>query len=201
MATIQNMFKQLFPLLISLVIALGGGIYSADLITREFAGFDALQYGAWVAHPQNGTSDADPFARAHAARTGEIALGSAEGLTFIATQDDQGETILASCNYIIKGKTPAARIWTLRLTDNNMFPILNARDGVSGLHSGNTLRDSKGAFTISVSKVVTPGNWIPQSGNGERQFVLALYDTSVASTTGVSEIKMPAIEKIDCTDE
>ena len=195
------MFKQLTPILIALVIAIVGGIYSADVMTREFAGFGALQYGAWVSHPQTGTQDADPYARASAARTGEIALGSAEGLVFIAAHDDQKQIIDASCDYVIEGKTPAARVWSLRITDKNLLPILTQSGAVSGLHSGNTLRNGQSAFKISISSEIVDGNWIPQIGNGERRFVLTLYDTSVASTTGVSEIKMPTIKAIGCDNE
>ncbi|KPB02268.1 DUF1214 domain-containing protein [Ahrensia marina] len=195
------MFKQLIPIVIALAIAVVGGIYSAERITREFAGFGALEYGAWVSHPQTGTPDADPYAKAHAARTGEIALGSAEGLVFIAAHDDGGEAINAACDYIIKGKTPAARAWTLRIADKDLMPIFAQNGVVSSLHSGNTLRNAKGDFEITISKTITDGNWLPQTGSGERRFILSLYDTSVASTTGVSEIKMPAIQKIGCNDE
>lgn len=194
------MFRDLIPFLVALAIALVGGIYLTDRVTAEFNGFGELEINGWVAHPNAGTSDADPYARARAARTGRIALGSAEGLVFVAKTDDANREILATCTYAIVGKTPAARAWTLRASDDQYLTIGSPTGGAFGLHSGNVLRDQSGAFKITFSATPSSGNWLQSAGVGNRYLIITLYDTSVASTTGISDYTMPSIDRVRCND-
>lgn len=192
------MFKSILPIIFALVVALFGGIYSAEYVTGRFEGFGALRYGPWVAFPLAGSTDADPYARARYARTGRIPLGSAEGLAFIAYTDDADDTIRAECSYVIKGKTPPARTWTLRMVDEQLFPVGSPYLGAYALNAGNVLRHDDGGFTITASRTLPPGNWLQSSGTGVRSLVLTLYDTSVASTTGVAAVEMPSITRTRC---
>lgn len=194
------MFREIIPILISLAIALLGGIFVTDKITRNFEGFGELQIGDWTANPSAGSSNADPYSRARAARTGRIALGSAEGLAFVAKLDSAGQPLLAACRYSIVGKTASARAWTLRVTDDQLSPIASIGDGAHSAHSGNVLRKSDGSFAIEVSPSPSSGNWVQSGGSGNRFFVITLYDTSVASTTGISDFTMPSINRISCDD-
>jgi hypothetical protein len=192
------MFREIIPILITLAIALAGGIFVTDEVTRNFEGFGELKIGDWTAFPNAGSPAADPYARARTARTGRIALGSAEGLAFVATQDSDGQPLVATCNYLISGKTATARAWTLRITDDQLQPIVTGFDEARTAHSGNVLRKSDGSFAIEVSQSPSPGNWVQIAGDGVRYFVLTLYDTSVASTTGISDFTMPAINRVSC---
>lgn len=194
------MFRDILPIFLSLAIALFGGIYVTDEVTRNFDGFGVLELDGWIAHPSAGSRDADPYARARAARTGRIALGSAEGLAFIAKSDSDGQPINAGCSYIISGKTAAARAWTLRVTDDQLATIARDGDDAYQIHSGNVLRDQDGVLEINASSTPSPGNWLPFGGIGDRYFVLTLYDTGVASTTGVSNFRMPTISRVRCDD-
>lgn len=192
------MFREIIPLLIALSIALMGGIYATDEITQNFEGFGELKIGDWTAYPNAGSRNADPYARARAARSGRIALGSAEGLAFVAKLDSLGEPLSAACRYSIVGKTASARAWTFRITDDRMFTIAPNGDGVHFAHSGNILRKSDGSFAIDVAPTPVSGNWVQSGANGNQFFVITLYDTSVASTTGISDFTMPSINRVSC---
>lgn len=192
------MFREITPILISLTIALLGGIYATDELTQNFEGFGELQIDGWTAYPISGSGDADPYARARAARTGRIALGSAEGLAFIAKVDIEGQALSAACRYSIDGKTASARAWTLRITDDQMSTINSNGDDTHSVHSGNVLRKTDGTFSIQVSPTASSGNWVQSAGIGNRYFIITLYDTSVASTTGISDFTMPSITQVSC---
>ncbi len=195
------MFRTIFPIFLTLAIALMGGIYSADRVTKSFEGFGALQIGGWTAWPSSGSINADPYSRAHAARAGTISLGGAEGLLFTAYNDDSGQPIRAECKYLVSGEVASARFWTLRSVDQNLRPVGQADEGPIELYSGGLIRQDSRMFRIIASKTIVPSNWLKLGGTGERAFILTLYDTSIATTTGISEIAMPAIERIECTDE
>ncbi len=194
------MFREITPLLIALTIALIGGIYLTDRVTAQFDGFGKLEINGWAAHPNAGSSDADPYSRARAARTGRIALGSAEGLVFVARTDGAQRPILATCTYAIVGKTPSARAWTLRASDDQYVSIGSPTGGAFTLHSGNVLRNQAGDFKITFSSTPSPGNWLQSAGVGQRYLIITLYDTSVASTTGISDFTMPSIDRVRCND-
>lgn len=194
------MFREITPIIISLAIALVGGIFATDEITQNFEGFGELVIDGWTAYPSAGSRDADPYARARAARTGRIALGSAEGLAFVAKLDSDGEPLTAACRYLVAGKTASARAWTLRITDDQMSIVGSDEVDAHDAHSGNVLRESDGSFSIEVSSTPAPGNWVQSTGSGNRYFIITLYDTSVASTTGISDFAMPSITRISCDD-
>ncbi len=70
--------------------------------------FGAYQSGPWVAWPQAGSPDPDPYSRAFLSRNGALQLGQSEGLQFVATTDSDGRTLDRICAYRIDGTTPLA---------------------------------------------------------------------------------------------
>ena len=73
--------------------------------------------GAWKAWPKTGTADIDPYARAAVARSGELPIGSGDGVAFLARSDEKGRPLDGRCDIAVSGITPAARFWTLTLYD------------------------------------------------------------------------------------
>ncbi len=59
--------------------------------------------------------DIDPYAHAIIARTAELPLGSAEGLSFIAHTDSEDAPLRPECDYTISGTVPPTRYWTLTI--------------------------------------------------------------------------------------
>jgi hypothetical protein len=53
-------------------------------------------------------------------------------------------------------------------------------------------------ISIAVGSLPEPGNWLPISGAGPMAFVLTLYDTPIAGSTGISDLEMPRIIKVGC---
>lgn len=159
-------------------------------------GFSAVQIGSWSAWPRSGTFDADPYARASFARSGELPIGLSEGVAFVARNDDQGRAIDGRCVTRISGKILPARLWTLAIYDGRGRLIENPAVRYS-FTSTEVQFEQDGGITIWLSPRAHSGNWLP-TGESERIVaVLRLYDTP----TGIARsetAEMPQITRERC---
>lgn len=183
---------------IALAIAFAGGIASSIYALKRFQGFDTIAIGPWLARPDLQTDRADPYAKAHRARQGDVLLGEAEGLVFTASTDGAGRPLSGTCSYVISGSTPSARFWTLRATDPEGRPLDGNPDLPHAFQSHDVLRDSTGAFTITASARPAPGNWLAMNHEGPISFVLTLLDTPTAGNAGLIKLAMPSIRRTGC---
>ena len=102
-----------------------------------------MRLGAWSIEAHAGSIEADPYTRSRLAKSGEIPLATGEGLQLIAREDDDGRPLDARCVYRIGPRAPAARYWTLSLTDPQGFPVANPADRY-GFRSSEILRAGLG---------------------------------------------------------
>jgi hypothetical protein len=189
--------RAVIVLFVGFVLSLVVGFGSAWLTVRSPAPIDAITLGAWQAWPNAGTADADPYSRARLARTGEVPLGSGEGLALLAQSDDNGNNLVSACDYRIVGQTPPARLWTLAVEDLEGRVV---RDGeaVAALGSDVLLRQPDGSFEIALSKRPKPGNWISLEHAGRFRVVVRLYDTAVRTVTALTTLSMPRLMRDRC---
>jgi hypothetical protein len=168
------------------------------VVTRDVA-FGGVAMGAWKAWPKTGTVDIDPYARAIVSRTGELPLGSGDGVAFVARADDAGQSFDGRCELVLRGTTPAARFWTLTMYDLNGRLVANAV-GRYGFTSEEVVRGSDGNFEITISPRSRPGNWLPTGGVERYILVLRLYDTPVGVATRAGrETPMPSVGTRACS--
>lgn len=192
------MLKQSLLIGLALAIAVGGGAASVRMVLDSQEGIGAVSVGAWTAFPDIGTPEADPYSKARVARDGILALGRAEGLAFVAERDADGANLRRECTYLIDGSLPVARFWTLYASDKAQNALKPATRRDPALHSLEILREPDNTIQISVGAQAVPGNWLAVSGVGEMNLVLTLYDTPIASSTGLSDIHMPRIVRGQC---
>jgi hypothetical protein len=192
------MLKNTLLTFLGLAIAIGGGGGSAWYVLNTQEGVGAIHIGPWTAFPDIGTPDADPYSKARVAREGVLALGRAEGLSFIAERDSAGDALKRECAYTIEGSFPTARFWTLYAADNSLDAIPTGKPRPAALHSYEILRQPDNSAVISVGRRPYPGNWLLVQGAGTLYFVLTFYDTPIASSTGLSGIVLPQILKAGC---
>jgi hypothetical protein len=189
------LFGSCFALILAAAIGLGATWLT---ITRGVA-FGSMTIGAWTAWPKSGSVDIDPYARAIIARTGELPLGTGDGVAFYARTDDTGNNLDGRCTFTITGVTPAARYWTLTLYDANGRLVANTIDR-HGFTSAEILRDTDGHFTINVAPRARPGNWLPTGGIERYVLVWRFYDTAIGvATRTAKEAPMPAVAKRACS--
>ena len=185
--------RLVFGLLVTLVIATVVGLGTTWLTLSRGTAFGALPIGAWTAWPKTGTSDADPYARASIARSGELPVGAGDGVAFIAKADDNGRALDGRCDVVVAGTTPQARFWTLTLYDPNGKLVANSVDR-QGFTSQEILRRADGSFDIAIAPRARTGNWLPTGGIDSYVLVLRLYDSPVGvATRAAREAPMPTV--------
>ena len=192
------MLKTASLIALALCVAIGGGAASVWYALQSQEGVGAVTIGGWTAYPDIGTPESDPYSKARVAREGMLALGRAEGLAFLAQRDSNGDALRRECRYTIEGAVPTARFWTLYAADEGMTAIDSGTLRANALHSLGVLRRADNSLSISVSARPSPGNWLEVPGSGRMFFVLTLYDTPVASSTGVAGFELPQVIKAGC---
>lgn len=184
----------LFALAVAAAVGLGATYFT---LTRG-AAFGALTIGSWTAWPKTGTADADPYARATIARTGQLPVALGDGVSFTAQTDDTGNQLDGRCETVLSGVTPAARFWTLTLYNADGDLVTNSVERY-GFSSQEIVRHADGSFEIVVAPRPSPGNWLPTGGTERYTLVLRFYDTAVGvSTKAGRELPMPHITSRGC---
>jgi hypothetical protein len=187
----------LLNIAVAVVIAAGLGVGSAWYAVDRGNLFGALTIGLWTAWPDAGGPDADPYASAHLSRTGELALGSGEGIAFTAETDSSGAPLSNTCTYTLSGQTPAAGLWTLTAYDAAGHLIPNPAERTS-LDSQEVLRRPDGSVEIALATGVHSGNWLPLGASGPFRLTFRFYDTPLTAGAQIADLMMPTIARDTC---
>ena len=189
----------LLGLLFAFSVAAVVGLGATFLVLTRGTAFGAVTIGAWTAWPKTGTSDIDPYARALIARTGELPIGSGDGIAFFARFDDSGRALDGQCDVTISGSTPQARFWTIALYDTQGRLVANVLRR-QGFTSQEVVRRPDGGFEIKISPRALAGNWLPSGGVEQYILVLRLYDSPAGlASRARREAPMPSVVLGDCT--
>ncbi|MBN8975292.1 MAG: DUF1214 domain-containing protein [Rhizobiales bacterium] len=185
--------------LLILVLATVAGLGATWMTTTRGTDLGTLTIGAWTARPRIGTTEINPYARASVVRSGELPLGTGDGIAFIANADDAKRPLDGRCDVIVSGVTPPARFWTLTLYDAKGHLVANALQRY-GFTSEEIVRNADGSFAIRLASRARAGNWLPTGGIERYQLMLRLYDTPVGIATRTQrDAPMPAISTAGCS--
>lgn len=187
----------LVDLALACVIALVVGVGSAFLVVDRNVGVGTTAIGAWSVQPANGVAQPNPYVAAATATVVDLPLGTAEGLTFVAFNDDAGQPLTGQCDYAIAGQTLLTRLWTLTLYDGNGRLVDNP-SGRTSFHSREILRAADGGFTVAVSGLPQAGNWLPAPAANTFRLVLRLYETPLTTAILPADLPLPRIVKGAC---
>ncbi|MDE1933679.1 DUF1214 domain-containing protein [Bradyrhizobium sp.] len=184
----------LLALILAAVIGLGATWTTATRGTE----IGTLTIGAWTARPRTGTVEVDPYSRATIARSGELPIGTGDGIAFSATRDDRKRPLDGRCDVLVSGITPPARFWTLTLYDAKGRLVANALKRY-GFTSEEVVRGADGSFEVRIAARSRAGNWLPTGGIERYTLKLRLYDTPVGvATRSQRDAPMPAIATVSC---
>ena len=184
--------------LLALIIATAVGLGATWMTATRGTDLGTLTIGAWTARPKTGTADVDPYSRASIARSGELPVGTGDGVAFSATTDDRKRPLDGRCDVVVSGVTPAARFWTLTLYDQKGRLVANSLQRY-GFTSQEIIRSASGTFDIVIGPRARPGNWLPTGGIERYVLALRLYDTPVGlATRSGRDTPMPAISQKGC---
>ncbi|MCO5129867.1 MAG: DUF1214 domain-containing protein [Xanthobacteraceae bacterium] len=185
--------------LLILVLATVVGLGATWVTATRGTDLGALTIGAWTARPRIGTTEINPYARATVVRSGELPLGTGDGIAFTAIADAAGRPLDGRCDITVSGVTPPARFWTLTLYDTKGRLVANALQRY-GFTSEEIVRNADGSFVIRLAARARSGNWLPTGGIERYQLMLRLYDTPVGIATRTQrDAPMPAIATAGCS--
>jgi hypothetical protein len=184
--------------LFALAMAAAIGLGTTWLALTEGTAFGAVSIGAWTARPKIGTAGIDPYSHAMVVRSGELPVGSGDGVAFLAHADDSGHPLDGRCDVLMAGITPQARYWTMTLYDPEGRLVANSVQR-HGFTSEEIIRRSDGSFEITVGPRARPGNWLPTGGTERYVLMLRLYDTPIGLATRTGrDAPMPSITGRGC---
>lgn len=188
-------------LLIAYAVAGGAalGLYSAYRVVESEFAFGMQQAGPWEVHPQIGTREIDPYARASLARSADIPLAASEGLTLRADTDSLARPLRSDCTYSLTGTTPSARFWTLTLQDASGRLLEGWQSERFTTTSARITRPENGALRLTISEQPRAGNWLRPPDRGGFSIALRLYDTPASGTlTRFTADMLPEITLMEC---
>jgi hypothetical protein len=183
------------------VAALVLGIGSAWYMIERGSPLTTTKIGAWSGWLLAGNPNADPYTKAHVARSGRLPLTSTVARYFTARTDSAGRLLTSACEYSIEGGPLNARWWSIALYDEYGAPIENASARYS-FNSEELLRHADGTYRINLARHARPENWLP-SGDEDQHLTLMLRvynprETDAAGVGLIPEERLPKIERKSC---
>jgi hypothetical protein len=190
--------RQILITLLALMLATAVGLGATWMTATRGTEVGTLTIGAWKARPKTGTAEIDPYSRALIARSGELPIGTGDGIAFSTVTDDRKRPLDGRCDVVVSGVTPPARFWTLTLYDQGGRLVGNALQRY-GFTSQEIIRGADGSFEIHIASRARAGNWLPTGGIERYALMLRLYDTPVGvATRSQRDAPMPSIATVQC---
>jgi hypothetical protein len=188
---------------LALVLCLLAALFAGAMLTLRSvtpqSRLVATSLGAWQFSSHAGAPDADPYARARVFLSGELPVANGQGFTLRAYTDSTGAALARHCTYRLASPFPAARYFTLTLTDASGHLVPNLMERAS-FTSSEIVRQEGGRFEIVIGPSPRAGNWLP-TGALPGSFVLDLrfYDTPLSATASqLQAASLPRIELLEC---
>lgn len=181
-------------------VVLIGGLGTSWYMVEAGSMLSTRSIGPWVMWTNAARADADPYTRAHFARSGMLALSTEVARTYVARTDSDGERLHSSCEYLIEGQDLAAQWWSLTAFDDRGALIPN----IAGRHaftSQTMTIAADGRYVVALSRDARPGNWLPTGGAGRIALVLEIVEARVstlASTADDDADTLPEIRRVQC---
>ncbi len=183
------------------VVALMLGIGTAWYMIERGSPLTTTKVGPWSGWVSEGNPHADPYTKAHVARSGRLPLTSTVARYFIARTDNAGRSLRSDCEYAVEGFPLNSRWWSLAVYDEYGGLIENPSARYS-FNSEEMLRHADGTFRVSLARNARPENWLP-SGAADQHLVLLLriYSPRDTDASGIGLIpndRLPKIERTSC---
>lgn len=181
-------------------IVLIGGLGTSWYMVEAGSPLTTQRIGPWSAWTAAARADADPYTRAHFARTGALQLSSDVARTYVATVDSDGQKLLSSCAYGVEGREFNAAWWSITVFDDRGRLISNALQRYAFTSDTITL-GSDGTFLVSLARDARAGNWLPTGGAGKLAVMLTILDARPslqATLQAGNAAALPQIRRVQC---
>lgn len=155
-----------------------------------------IHIGAWFTTRHAGSADADVRTRALVAATGLLALPREETVYFRAHRDDLGRPISSSHEYVVEGRPPPARWWSLTLYDGDNYLNRNAT-GPYSVKSASITPNAEGEVRIILSSRPHDGNWIDMGTGENMSLSLRVYNPDPSLIGNLETAPVFSIKRIE----
>ncbi len=191
--------RLLLRLLTFLIAATFLGLASAWYMINHGSALTLQHVGPWSTWVSAGNPTADPYTRAHFARSGRLPITSTSARYYIAKTDSSGGTLDLSCEYIISGSKIDSTWWSIAAY-NKAGNILKNKAKRYSYNKLDIFTDDED-YKIILAQNARSGNWLPLSGSGAFQIMFRIYRADITedlfSLEKAKEI-LPEITRVDC---
>lgn len=194
--------RTLLHLIALFAIALLLGIGSAWYMIEYGSPLTTKRVGPWASWISEGNPNADPYTKAHLARSGRLPLTSTTARYFFARTDSGGRQLTSACEYSIEGSALDARWWSIAVYDEHGSVIENPSERYS-FNSDEAIRRTDGTYRITLANNARPENWLPSGSGPERklELMLRIYGPRETDSAGIGQVpddRLPKIERKSC---
>ncbi len=198
---IQTTIVRISDVAIFTGLVLIGGLGSSYYMVSSGSALTTRTVGPWSTWKNEGRSDADPYTRAHFARSGTLNLTTEIAQTYLAGEDSEGLALHSSCEYHISGEQLEANWWSITVFNDRGELITNPSDRYT-FTSDTVAISPDGTFMVTLARDARPGNWLPTAGAGRLTLAMTLLDshTAIAGDTEAEDmaINLPTIKRVSC---
>jgi hypothetical protein len=155
-----------------------------------------LENGVWATSLATGSAQGDSYTRAAVALHGLLALNRRETIYFTASRDASGAALDGHCRYVVAGRDPDARWWSVTAYGADDYLIPNPENRYS-VGKTDVERDAQGRFAIAVGG--PPGN--PNRialAPGHFTLTLRLYNPGADVALDPGQAELPTVTKAGC---
>lgn len=184
--------------LVLLASSLVTGWASAWYLVETGSRLTTASVGPWASWLAAARPDADPYTRAHFARTGSLQLSADVARSWQARADGTGQRLHSACDYLIEGALDA-QWWSFTVFDDRGRLIANSAER-HGYSSDTIALGADGRFSITLGRDARPGNWVPTGGAGRLLLHLTLIDPRRALADEAASVAptLPEIRRLGC---
>jgi hypothetical protein len=185
-----------FKILAVLVVGVALGLATTwATVIRDTMGGEVSD-GPWRTSLHTGSDQSGPYLRARIAVHGLLALSSEETMYYTATHDSDGSALDGHCVYLIEGRDPPTRWWSITAYGADDFLIPNPA-GRYSVSMNSVARRADGIFAVTLSGKQVEGNWIPLAA-GRFDLTIRLYNPRAEVVADPAHVALPSIRKAAC---
>lgn len=190
-------FDTLLVLTIAVVIGLGSAWYMID----EGSALTTGSIGPWSVWHSAGNPEADPYTKAHIARSGRLPITSTSATYYFADADGDGHKLVSGCDYLLEGSAFNAAWWSLTLYDETGRLVANKARRHSFAGRELTIHRN-GRYRLHLASHVKPGDWLPSGENKKLMLVIRVYGArgdGGLDKREANEARLPTIKREGCS--
>jgi hypothetical protein len=152
--------------------------------------------GPWKTNLLIGSSGGDMKTRAAVALHGLLALNRSETIYYTAAADSDGNRLDGRCTYLIAGRDPPTRWWSITAyaADDYLIPNPAHRYSVS---KNSVTHNASGEFVATASSKPASHDWIALA-NSAFTLTLRLYNPTPDVAKDPTHVALPSIKKVSC---